>query len=254
MKMEVTPDNKYKCLNRDVIKYIAMVTMLLNHIATIFMSPGSLLTQIFLDIGYFTAISMCYFLVEGYQYTHSKKRYAFRLAIFALLSEIPYCLAFAKHGGLESFQMNMLFTLLLCFFILVTIEKVSDKSLKMIIITGLVLLSSISDWALYAPIFTLLFVWSDGSKPKLKITFLISMFGFGLMNFAERMYYLPNCSTSVNLLSAMGTMIGIALSGIAIIYLYNGKRMEKGKAFSKWFFYLFYPAHLLILGIIRLFY
>ena len=61
-----------KPLNRDVIKYIAMFTMLLNHISYIFMEPGSVLSEIFLDIGYFTAIVMCYFLVEGFSYTHSK--------------------------------------------------------------------------------------------------------------------------------------------------------------------------------------
>ena len=59
----------YKILNRDTIKYIAMFTMLLNHIATIFLTPGTWLFEFFLAIGYFTAITMIYFLVEGYHYT-----------------------------------------------------------------------------------------------------------------------------------------------------------------------------------------
>ena len=65
----------YQILNRDIIKYIAMFTMLLNHIATIFLSSGTWLCESFLAIGYFTAITMTYFLVEGYHYTHSKKIY-----------------------------------------------------------------------------------------------------------------------------------------------------------------------------------
>ena len=69
----------YQILNRDIIKYLAMFTMLLNHIATIFLTSGTWLCESFLVIGYFTAITMIYFLVEGYHYTHSKKIYILRL-------------------------------------------------------------------------------------------------------------------------------------------------------------------------------
>lgn len=65
-------DECQKSLSRDAIKYIAMFTMLLNHIADIFLQTGTWLCEIFIAVGYFTAISMIYFLVEGYQYTHSK--------------------------------------------------------------------------------------------------------------------------------------------------------------------------------------
>ena len=59
-------------LNRDVIKYIATFTMVLNHIGVLFFSPGTLLRELMVDIGYFTAPVMCYFLVEGYYHTHSR--------------------------------------------------------------------------------------------------------------------------------------------------------------------------------------
>ena len=109
-------------LSRDAIKYIAMFTMLLNHIAQIFMTPG-LLQEALIDIGYFTAPVMCWFLVEGYGYTRSKKRYALRLAAFAALSELPFCLAFTWDGVLSYYGMNMIFTLLICFLILLAEEK-----------------------------------------------------------------------------------------------------------------------------------
>lgn len=237
-------------LNRDVIKYIAMLTMLLNHISQIFMKSGYFLSELFLNIGYFTAITMCYFLVEGFQYTHSKRNYAIRLLIFALLSEIPYCMAFTTNGVLEFQGLNMLFTLLICFIILIVSDKVSNKFLKGICILGLIVLSLFCDWAVLAPIFTLLFRWSRGSRDKIKYTFIISMLLFGLFNFAGG---IGRFSLGTNISYALGSMSGIALAGIVILYFYNGNRMEKGKVFSKWFFYLFYPVHLLILGLFRIY-
>lgn len=238
-----------KGLNRDEIKYIAALTMLLNHVATIFLPDGNILTEVLIHIGYFTAVTMCYFLVEGFAYTRAKKRYAMRLAAFAVISEIPYCLAFTEEGILAFCGMNMLFTLLLCFFILFSLEKISNWVLKGIVVAGLVLLSTISDWALLAPAFTLLFYWAKGETEKTKTAFGISALLFGLVNFTGG---IGRFSIGTNLLYTLASMASIVLAGIVIVYLYNGKRAEKGKAFSKWFFYLFYPLHLLILGIVRI--
>lgn len=243
-------EEKYRILNRDVIKYIAMAAMLLNHISTVFMKPGTVLGELFLDIGYFTAITMCYFLVEGFQHTHSKKKYAERLAVFAVISEIPYCLAFTEEGVIEFYGMNMIFTLLLCFFILLAEEKMENAFLRGAVIAVLILLSCFSDWAILAPVFTLLFSWAKGSKKKLKRAFFTAAIVFGLMNLAGGA---GRFSAAVNILYAFASVVGILLSGIVIICLYNGKRTERGKIFSKWFFYWFYPAHLLLLGLIRIF-
>ena len=104
--------------HRDTIKYFAMFAMLLNHISYIFMEAGTFWAELFTDIGYFTAITMCYFLVEGFEYTHSRKQYGKRLLVFAAVSQLPYCLARTKGKILNITEMNMIFTLLLCFFIL----------------------------------------------------------------------------------------------------------------------------------------
>ena len=232
-----------------MIKYIAMFTMLLNHIANIFLTPGTPLFTLLVDIGYFTAPVMCYFLVEGYHYTHSKKRYAGRLAVFALLSEIPFCLAFSEAYTGEriiSFcGFNMIFTLLLCFGILYVRENVRDGILAGVLIAVLFLISLFSDWALAAPLFTR----AGGDKRKVGNAFLIGAAVFAFLGFSPG---ISAAQTLQSLIDAVLSAAGILAAGIAVVCFYNGKRMERGRTFSKWFFYLFYPVHLLILGGIRI--
>ena len=104
-------------LTRDAIKYLAIFTMFLNHIANVLLPENTILWEVFIDIGYFTAITMCYFLVEGFYYTHSRRKYGERLLIFAGISQVPYMMAFGNS------QLNMIFTLFICFMILVVQER-----------------------------------------------------------------------------------------------------------------------------------
>ena len=113
--------------SQDVLKSIAMGTMLLNHIATIFLPAGTVLCELFTAAGYFTAISMVYFLVEGYGYTRSKRNYFFRLLLFAGISQLPYDLAFSETGVLRFCGLNMLFTLCICFGILWVLEHGNNR-------------------------------------------------------------------------------------------------------------------------------
>ena len=235
-------------LSRDAIKYIAMFTMLLNHIANIFLAPG-LLQEALIDIGYFTAPVMCWFLVEGYGYTRSKKRYGLRLAAFAALSELPFCLAFTHGAVLSYYGMNMIFTLLLCFLILAADEKIRSVPLRRLAKVGLTLLTVIlpSDWNLLAPVYTMLFAWARGSRTRAKWAFFWAVVLFwGLLwmgGLALPAWY--------NLVTSLGGAAGVALAAVAILYLYNGRRAAHGRRFAQWFFYWFYPVHLLVLGLLR---
>lgn len=241
-------DRKGRPLNRDVIKYIAMFTMLLNHVAEIFL-PGGILYGIFLNVGFFTAVVMCYFMVEGYQYTHSKKKYLQRLILFAVISQIPYSLAFARGTYIEFQNFSMMTTLTLCFLILLTLEQVKNKPLKILLILFLIFLTYFCDWPLLAPIYTLLFVWAQNSERRLKAAFFLCTLLEGVYAFS---LYITFYAYWESLGYTIYAMAGVALGGLCILFLYNGKRIEKGQKFSKWFFYFFYPGHLLILGIIRI--
>lgn len=244
---EIETDRKF--LSRDSIKYIAMLTMLLNHIANIFLQTGTLLCETFIALGYFTAITMIYFLVEGYGYTHSKKKYLARLLIFAVISQIPYCLAFTERGIISYCGLNMMFTLSLCFSLIWIFDLCQNKFLKTLAAIIAIFLSLFCSWAVLAPIYTLLFMWSNGSRQKTKIAFILSIVLFGTMSFVGGIH---NFTLSQNILYALLSMLGMALAYVCIVYFYNGRQGEKHGRFSKWFFYWFYPVHLLILGLIRI--
>jgi hypothetical protein len=248
MLQQQTQSPGWRVLNRDVIKYIAVTAMLLNHIANIFLVPGTLWYEVLVDIGYFTAITMCYFLVEGFRYTHSRKQYALRLFGFGVVSQVPFSMAFAQNGILEFQDFNMMFTLFLCFCILLCIETIRNRFLRGVLIVLLIFGSLFCDWALLAPVFTLLFRWSGQDQKRLRFSFALSAALFGWLNYTSSVWLYP---TAQCLLMACGSMAGIAASGFVILYLYNGQRAARGKKFSQWFFYLFYPVHLLVLGVIR---
>ena len=172
-----------------------------------------------------------------------------RLLLFAILSQIPFCMAFTKQGIISFIGFNMLFTLLLCFLICLIVEKVPNIVLKIVLIILILFCSVKCDWGIGAPVFTLLFIWSNNSILKKKIAFIIPTVLFGLYNFISCYGKLP---IETCILNAVICMIGMGMSGICIIYFYNGKRAEIGRSFSKWFFYIFYPLHLLIFALIRI--
>ena len=242
-----------KGLSRDEIKYIAAAAMLLNHIANIFMEPRTFWFEVFRDVGYLTAPVMCYFLVEGYQFTRSRRKYGERLFIFAVLSQFPFCLAlsgmFSPDGEMTFCGMNMMFTLLLGFGILQAREKIRDPFLRYAAIGALILCSAFSDWGVLAPIFVLLFAGAQDLPSAKGRAFAAAAVLFGLFNFLGGIGTMP---FSVNLAFSLGNMAGPALAAFLILFCYSGRRMERGRVFSKWFFYVFYPLHLLILGIIRI--
>ncbi len=81
-----------------------------------------------------------------------------------------------------------------------------NRAFKVLLIAGLTALSLFSDWALLAPVFTLLFAWSTGSKGKTKAAFVLSALLFGLMSYTGGIGRFP---AGVNLLYAAGCMAGI---------------------------------------------
>ena len=246
-------DNKMKIeLNRDQIKYIAVFTMLLNHVANIFLQSGTFACEALKDIGYFTAPVMCWFLVEGYRYTRSVKKYAGRLLIFAVISQLPYYLKSQDCPDYNSgqydirvFSLNMIFTLFLCLCLIIAEEKISDPGKKSLVVLGIIAVSSICDWAILAPLYTLWFYRAGEDPKRRKKAFFIAALVLGITVTAE----LPGVA---GIAAGAGAMIAVLAAGGCVLVFYNGKKSQKHFLVKKYFFYVFYPAHLVILALLKI--
>ena len=122
-------------MNREQLKLTAIAAMTVNHTAIALVPPQSILYTIMTVIGYLTAVTMCYLLVEGYYLTRSKMAYMQRLGVSAVLSQAPYMLTLGFR------RLNMLFTLLLCFLALLVMEKVRNKVFSFLSVACLFCLS-----------------------------------------------------------------------------------------------------------------
>ncbi|NLG02851.1 MAG: hypothetical protein GX567_03310, partial [Clostridia bacterium] len=100
------------------LKIIAIITMLIDHIAAVvladYLSIDGIRTiyKIMRSIGRLGFPIFCFLLVEGFMHTRDIKRYARNLGLFALISEVPFDLAF-KHKLIYLDYQNVFFTLFL---------------------------------------------------------------------------------------------------------------------------------------------
>ena len=73
-----------KKLNANQLKIIAIIAMLIDHVALSFLPSQTVLYQIMRAIGKITMPIMCYFIAEGYYKTSNIKKYLLRLILFSL--------------------------------------------------------------------------------------------------------------------------------------------------------------------------
>lgn len=243
-----------KGISGSTLKLIAVITMVIDHVGAV------VLARLIMASGYMSAIYssdvtdlaewlmtnenlynaytvtrfigrmafpiFCFLLVEGFMRTGNAKKYGLRLGVFALISEIPFDLALSSAVFEWTYQ-NVFFTLLIGFvtmMVLDYIERTQWQLFAKALLSGTILLAG----ACLAEV-----LGTDyGARGVLAILAL----------------YLFRRSRSWQLVAGCAAFLWEmpALIGFIPIAFYNGKRGMK----LKYFFYAFYPVHLVILYLI----
>lgn len=226
-------------MNRSVMKYIAVVAMLADHIALAFVGMSNIWGVGMRVFGRLTAPIMCYFIVEGFFYTRSKIKYGSRLLIFALISQVSF--SYLLTGRLLGGKFNMIFTLFLCFMMLVCFERIENRLLRMILCLGLFFICSYCDWGIMAPLWVIVFAVFREDKKKMNVFYILTCI-FWTVRTAS--LAVADGGAWYSSLWQAGSLLALP-----VINAYNGEPGKNTK-FSKWFFYWFYPIHILVIAVI----
>lgn len=226
-------------LNRNQMKYIAIIAMLIDHIAMFFVPSGTALCIVMRAIGRLTGPTMCFFLVEGYLHTRSKAKYAVRLFLFAIIAQFAY--SYAEYGKLFTMNFSMIYTLFVSFVILLALEYIRQPVLRWAVVIVLIAATAIGDWGIFAPLFVICFYKNhDNEKAKYCMYAIVVAFmcigDFGFLLKSGKPWYQEIW------------MLG-CFAVIPFLKCYNGQGGRK-TWMNRWFFYIFYPAHLIILKLI----
>ena len=225
------------------LKWIAILSMLVDHMAVVLLEPhvqeymgktrgwqampgeGQRLYIVYMllrQIGRLAFPIFCFLIVQGVLYTSNRRNYVIRMALFALLSEVPFDLAFYSTPFYWGYQ-NVFLTLLLGILAIYGMDRWRDKP---VLFWGSLFLAALAAFLLRTD-------YGAGG------VILLAMLWIFRMEEGRR-----------NILCSLWLLIGIGLGEAAAplaflpIHFYNGQR---GHGY-KYVFYLFYPLHLLLLA------
>lgn len=242
-------------MSTGMLKIIACLLMLIDHMgAALF--PEAIIMRL---IGRLSFPIFAYLIAIGYSKTSSFSKYLCRLWIFAAVSQIPFSLAFSEEISIHSFSdflrffvgtpsphLNIFFTLAVGLIAIRIWDKGESTLVKMIATLALGITAQLfsTDYGIYGVAMILGFYVFRESKIKTVISQIMVFTIF----YASQILLVA--------LSYEGVSIRLiwfnqALSLLALIFIfsYNG---NKGKNL-RYLFYAFYPVHLLVIGLIKIF-
>ena len=229
---------------------MAMAFMLCDHLWGTIVPGNDWLTC----IGRISFPIFAFLIVEGYFHTRNLKKYLLRLLCFALISEIPFNLVM---GGRIFYPLhqNVLWSFLISIGLIHWNEKVkSGGSVWKQILCGAasVLLGSA------AGLLTMVDFYHAGILTVMAFYFFRTRKWYGYLAQLICLYHINTeiLGGLVYELSAFGMVFTVPQQGFALlallpIWLYRGRQGRHSKVLQ-YFYYAFYPLHLLILGLLRI--
>ena len=232
-------------LSGSTLKYIAIITMLIDHTGAALIRPlqyafaQESAARVFLarlypvmrGVGRLAFPIFCFLLVEGFCHTRSPRKYALRLFLFALISEVPFDYTLKGRFFVPDSQ-NVYFTLLIGLLVMMGVSCFEYRIPK----------NTLQRW------FFFLMEAAVAVAGLYLAKILYTDYGYKGVFLIELLYFL-------RMDRRVQTVFGaLAISwetwgplGFIPVWFYNGKRGRQ----MKYFFYCFYPAHLIVLGILK---
>ena len=246
---------KSKILNSNQLKLIAIIAMTVDHIAWAMFDgyPSALLPLVMHIIGRLTCPIMCYFIAEGYHYTRNINKYTFRLFAFAFVSHFAYIFASNDFVDFKSFipfyygnflnQTSVMWSLAWGLVMLRIADSKRIKSIYKVLLVILICIITLpSDWSCIAALCIMAIGTNRGDfrKQMSWLIFYVALYSLVYFFAIDKAYGI--------------LQMGVVFS-IPVIAMYNGKRGKNPKInkFMKWFFYIFYPVHLFVIGLVNYF-
>ena len=253
---------KLKVLNRDAVKYIAIFFMFWGHLfawLTLMRHPEisnpydlmPMWQNILSHASLLCPPVMFFMIADGYKYTHDRKKYALRLLIFACITQPFDWLVFVPVFGWRT--ANVIFTLFFGLLAIMAWEsslKKWQRILLVILCSGATLLLQ-SDWEIFG-VLLILFLHIYRDRPKARLiayTALISVWK-GMAVFWQ---VLGGTLDGAAIFNDIMDIVFVMLGYVLMTVFCNGKK-GKHPVFGKWFFYVFYPVHYLIIFAVYVFF
>ena len=226
--------SRFPGLTGNQLKLIALITMTIDHVGMMLLPRVRILRA----IGRIAFPIFAYMIAEGCQYTRNRKKYLLSMISLAFLCQVVYFFA------MDSLYMSVLVTFSL--------------SIGMIYLTDYVQaggrFGNAALWAAICGLFFLCYLAHDVLFPKTDFGIEYGLWGVLLPVFTywggKKQKKLPYFTLGLTLLNlGFGGIQWFSMAAIPFIALYNGKR---GKRKMKNLFYIYYPAHLVVIHFLSL--